>query len=160
MTMTQFLRCALLLSTLPLASGCQHKDTDPQPANYDELALDTGHWEWDRSTLGWAGNRTPATEGYSRQLVFGTGGQLLLRRSGQANYRTPYQLSMGVLPRCGFGQQRFPIITYSTNEETLPNDDRKTYSIEQQNGQQMLRIDGESACVDGGAYEMYHWVKE
>ena len=147
-----------LLAALPLAAGCHHQD-DPRPAaTYDELALGTGHWEWDVSTLGFAGNRTPATEGYTRQLVFGAGGQLLLRRGGQADYRTTYQLSMGVLPRCGTGQQNFPIITYSTNEKTLPNDDRKTYSIEQRSGQQVLLIDGESACVDGGAYETYHWV--
>ena len=149
----------MLLAALPLAVGC-HRDADIRPANYDELALGTGHWEWDRSTLGWASNSTPTTEGYTRQLVFGTGGQLLLRRSGQADYRTTYQLSMGTLPFCSSNQKSFPIITYATNEEKLPNNDRRTYTIDQQNGQQLLNITGEDACVDGGGYEMYHWVAE
>lgn len=157
--MKQLLRYALLLTTLPLATSCHHKD-DPQPANYDELALGTGHWEWNQTTLGLVGNRTPATEGYTRQLVFGAGGQLLLRRSGQPDYRTTYQLSMGTLPRCGTSQQSFPIITYSTNEEKLPDNDRKTYSLAQRNSQQVLRITGEDACVDGGAYETYLWIAE
>jgi hypothetical protein len=149
----------LLVGASQLVTGCQH-DVDIRPANYDELGLGTGHWEWDVSTLGWAGNRTPVTEGYSRQLVFGSGGQLLLRRSGQGDYRTSYQLSMGPLPRCGNKQANFPIVTYSTGEEKLPNNERKTYTISQQQGQQVLRIVGEDACVDGGAYETYHWVAE
>jgi len=157
--MTRLLSFAALLATAPLLAGCQ-RDGDIQPAHYDELALATGHWEWDRSTLGWAGNRSPATEGYTRQLVFEPGGQLLLRRSGQADYRTSYQLSMGPLPRCGYGQANFPLMTYATNEEKLPNNDLKTYTITQQNGQQLLSITGEAACVDGGAYETYHWVAE
>ncbi|AMR26807.1 hypothetical protein A0257_06570 [Hymenobacter psoromatis] len=157
--MNKLLRYATLLAVSQLAAGCQH-DADIRPSNYDELALGTGHWEWDHSTLGWAGNRSPATEGYTRQLVFGTGGQLLLRRSGQSDYRTSYQLSMGPLPRCGYKQASFPLITYSTSEEKLPNNERKTYAINQQSGQQVLSITGEDACVDGGAYETYHWVAE
>lgn len=148
-----------LLGASQLAAGCQ-RDEDIRPANYDELALDTGHWEWDRSTLGWAGSRSPATEGYTRQLVFGPGGQLLLRRSGQPDYRTRYQLSMGPLPRCGTGAANFPVVTYTTPEDRLPNNERKTYITTQQNGRQVLNIVGESACVDGGAYETYHWVAE
>lgn len=157
----RFLLASLLLGAAQLTTGCTHDtEADVRPANYDELALGTGHWEWNRSTLGWAGNRSPTTEGYTRQLVFGAGGQLLLRRSGQPAYRTSYQLSMGTLPRCGFDQRNFPIITYSTGEATLPNNERKSYDISQQNGQQMLSITGEDACVDGGAYETYHWVAE
>ncbi|QKG56940.1 hypothetical protein GKZ68_10050 [Hymenobacter sp. BRD128] len=156
--MRKFLRYALLLSAA-LATGCQ-READIRPSSYDELALDTGHWEWDVSTLGWAGNRTPATEGYTRQLVFGAGGQLLLRRSGQGDVRTSYQLSMGQLPRCGTNQANFPIVTYSTGEEKLPNNERKTYTISQQNGLQVLHITGEDACFDGGAYETYHWVAD
>ena len=149
-----------LLVALPLVSGCRH-DADPRPAaTYDELALGTGHWEWDRSTLGRAGSHTPDTEGYTRQLVFGAGGQLLLRRNGQADYRTTYQLSMGTLPFCGTSQKSVPIITYSTNEDKLPNNDRRTYSLYQQNSQQMLGITGEAACGDAGAFETYHWVAE
>ncbi len=157
--MNRLLRYIALLATSQLAASCQH-DADIRPNNYDELALATGHWEWNSSTLGWAGNRSPASEGYTRQLVFGAGGQLLLRRSGQGDYRTSYQLSMGPLPRCGDKQANFPIITYSTSEEKLPNNERKTYAISQQNGQQVLSITGEDACVDGGAYELYHWVAE
>ncbi|GAA4504469.1 hypothetical protein GCM10023172_30710 [Hymenobacter ginsengisoli] len=157
--MRKLLLYGLLLSAAQLATGCQ-QDVDIGPASYDELALAAGHWEWDQSTLGWAGNRSPATEGYTRQLVFGAGGKLLLRRRGQPDYHTTYQLSMGTLPRCGMGPASLPIITYSTQEEKLPNNERRTYTIEQRNSQQVLRIVGEDACVDGGAIETYHWVAD
>ncbi|WP_223649233.1 hypothetical protein [Hymenobacter psoromatis] len=163
--MNRLLLYAALLATSQLAAGCQH-DADIRPANYDELALGTGHWEWDYTGYQ-SGKRDPSTEGYRRQLVFGAGGQLLLRRTGlllhqgsQPDYRTTYQLSMGTLPLCGTSQKSFPIITYSTNEEKLPNNERRTYSLVQQNGQQGLYITGEAACGDGGAYETYHWVAE
>lgn len=151
---------ALLAISLALVvTGCQ-TDADVRPANYDELAMATGHWEWDVSTLGWAGNRTPATEGYTRQLVFGHSNQLVLRRSGQPDYTTSYQLSMGPLPSCGTGTRSFPIVTFSTGESRLPTNERKTYTISQEHERQVLRLDGELACVDGGAYETYHWVAE
>jgi hypothetical protein len=157
--MRTLLRYALLLSAAQLVASCQ-QEASIRPTNYDELALSSGHWEWDSSTLGWPGNRTPATMGYSRQLIFRAGGQLVLRRSGQDDYYTSYQLSMGPLPRCGHNNANFPIITYSTNEEQLPNNARKTYVISQQQGQQLLTITGEDACVDGGISESYHWVPE
>lgn len=147
-----------LLPLLALGSGCQ-TDADIRPANYDELALATGHWEW-VSTDYDSGKLTPATEGYARQLLFGASNHLTLRRSGQSDYHTTYQLAMGALPRCGTGSQNFPTVTYATNEPTLGNNDRKTYSIAQQDGRQVLSITGEAACVDGGAYETYYWVAE
>ena len=147
-----------LLALLALATSCQ-RDADIRPANYDELALATGHWEW-LATSYQSGPRTPTTEGYSRQLVFGAGSQLTLRRSGQADYATTYQLSMGTLPHCGTGTQGFPIVTYATQESQLPNNDRRTYNTSQRNGRQELSIVGEVACVDGGAYETYQWVAE
>lgn len=147
-----------LLPLLALGTGCQ-TDADLRPTTYDELAMATGHWEW-LSTSYMSGLRTPTTEGYTRELLFGAGSQLTLRRSGQPDYRTTYQLAMGSLPYCGAAQPRVPTITYATNEPTLGNNDRKAYSIAQQDGRQVLSITGEAACVDGGAYETYYWVAE
>lgn len=147
----------LLLLPLLALGACQ-TDADLRPASYDELALATGHWEW-LSTSYLSGSRTPATEGYSRQLLFGAGSQLTLRRSGQPDYRTTYQLAMGTLPRCG-STANVPTITYATNEATLDNNDRKTYGIRQQNGRLLLSLAGETACVDAGAYETYYWVAD
>ena len=156
--MKKLLCYAALLVTAQLATSCQTDDI--RPANYDELAMATGHWEWDASALGWAGQRSPATEGYTRQLVFGTSGHLLLRRSGQDDYRGSYQLSMGTMPRCGAAQLTAPLLTYATSEPRLPNDERKSYQVAQQRGQQTLTLVGESVCLDGGAIETYHWVAE
>jgi len=148
----------LLLSLLALGSSCQ-TDADLRPATYDELAMDTGHWEW-VSTAYMSGLRTPTNEGYTRKLLFGPSSQLTLRRSGQDDYRTTYQLAMGTLPYCGQNTPSIPTITYATNEKGLFNNERKTYSISQQNGRQMLSITGEAACVDGGATETYYWVAD
>jgi len=145
----------LLLAALPLAAGCQ-TDAYIVPADYDALALATGHWEWENSSYQ-SGLQTPATLGYARQLVFGPEGKLVVRRSGQADYRATYQLSMGTPQPCGGAP--VPLVTYP-NEPELGNTNAKLYTLSQRNGQQMLTIAGEGLCVDNGAAETYHWVAE
>lgn len=148
----------LVMAGACLLAGCQ-TEADIRPATYDELALGTGHWEWDGSAY-MSGTLTPATEGYTRQLTFGADHQLLLRRSNQPDLRVPYQLAVGMLLHCGTGSTTFPIVTYATGETSLPNGDRRTYTVTQRNGGQLLSITGENACVDAGGYETYHWVAE
>lgn len=145
----------LLLAALPLAAGCQ-TDADIVPADYDALALATGHWEWESSSYQ-SGLQTPATLGYARQVVFGPEGKLLVRRPGQADYRTTYQLSMGTPQPCGGAP--VPLVTYRS-EPALGNTDAKLYTLSQRLGQQTLTIAGEGLCVDNGALETYHWVAE
>jgi hypothetical protein len=149
----------LLVAAFALLSvtGCQSIGDEVQPRNYDALALETGHWEWDASTLGWAGRRTPASMGFTRQLVFSADGKVLIQHDGKLNKRTSYQLSMGDLQKCSIKQ--VPIITFETDSD-VPNNDRKTYSITKSIEGQQLTLVGEDACVDGGAYETYHWVAE
>ncbi|MDJ0364162.1 hypothetical protein QMK33_03285 [Hymenobacter sp. H14-R3] len=155
--MNRLLLFATLLLTTQLATSCQD-EADIRPASYDELAMATGHWEWD-TTGSFAGLRTPATEGYSRQLTFRPEGQLMLRRSGQPDYQTSYQLTMGTPAPCG-SVSPVPLLVFTTEEATLPNDARKLYTLSQQGGQQTLLLTGESVCLDGGSEEKYHWVAE
>ncbi|RZK24234.1 MAG: hypothetical protein EOO56_02230 [Hymenobacter sp.] len=147
----------LLLALLGLlsTSGCK-KDDDMRPANYDILAMETGHWEWDNTSF-FLTRFTPDTEGYSRQLTFtdsrqATVRQLLLRRANQPDQFIPYQLSVGA--------GGSPTLTYNTSEGRWTNNDVKLYRITQQNGQQILQLTGEKAASDAGGYETYHWVKE
>ena len=148
----------LLALALLSAAGCQRRGDDVQPNNYDALALETGHWEWE-STSYFRQQRTPATEGYTRQLVFTADGNVLIQHDHKLNKKRAYTLSMGPLPSCGTPQAAVPIITYETDSD-LPNNDRKTYSIIKSPTGQSLTLVGEAACVDGGAYEAYRWVKE
>jgi hypothetical protein len=149
----------LLVAALALASftGCESIGDEVQPRSYDALALEAGHWEWDASVLGWSGRRTPASMGFTRQLVFSSDGKVLIQHDGKLNKRTSYQLSMGDLQKCSIKQ--VPIITFETDSD-VPNNDRKTYSITKSIEGQQLTLVGEDACVDGGAYESYHWVAE
>jgi hypothetical protein len=147
---------------LPLAtfvllavSGCQQED-EIQPISYDALALGTGHWEWE-STAYMGGKRTPATQGFTRQLLFGANGQLSIYHSNRLNKQTAYVLSMGTT--CSPSQPPVPIITYETDSD-VPNNDRKSYTIIKTATGQSLSLVGEAACADAGAYETYHWVKE
>lgn len=144
-----------LLAALPLATGCQ-TDADINPANYDVLALATGHWEWDNSAYQ-SGLQTPASLGYTRQVVFGPEGKLVVRRRGQADYHSTYQFSMGMPQPCGMAP--VPLVTYRS-EPDLGNTDVKLYTLSQRTGQQVLTIAGEGLCVDKGAHETYHWVAE
>jgi len=147
----------LLTSALLSATGCQRKDDEVQPSSYDALALETGHWEWE-STGYSRQQRTPSTEGFTRQLVFGADGQVVIQHDGKLNKKTAYTLSMGTLANCSTSAT-VPIITYETDSD-LPNNDRKTYSITKSPTGQSLTLTGENACIDTGAFETYHWVKE
>jgi hypothetical protein len=143
----------LLIALLGLFSltGCERSADEIRPANYDILAMETGHWEWEKTAF-FGPQYTPSTEGYTRQLVFTAGNQLLLRRSSQSDQSFNYQLAVG--------QGGMPTVTFNTNEGKLTNNEVKYYHVTQQNGQQLLQLTGEEAYRDGGGYETYHWVKE
>jgi hypothetical protein len=145
----------LAASVLLSASGCQQED-EVLPTSYDALALGSGHWEWE-STAYMAGKRTPATQGFSRQLLFGANGQVSIYHSNRLNKQTAYTLSMGTT--CNPSQPPIPIITYETDSD-VPNNDRKSYTITKTASGQSLSLVGEAACVDAGAYETYRWVAE
>lgn len=149
----------LLPLALTLLAGCQ-TDADLRPANYDELAMATGHWEWDRSTLGFSGSVIPVTTGYTRQLVFGPDRQLTLRRSQQADYHTDYQFSIYKVDSPAGGTVSHPAVRFTTNESDLANNPLKFYTLSQQQGQQVLTLVGEQASRDAGTIETYHWVAE
>jgi hypothetical protein len=143
----------LLLALFGLfsTSSCKKNDEEIRPTNYDILAMETGHWEWDK-TLYFGPSYTPATEGYTRQLVFRADRQLLLRRSNQSDKTTSYQLSVN--------PSGMPTVTYNIDEGNLTNNDNKYYRISQENGEQILQLTGEEASRDAGGYETYHWVAE
>ncbi|MGI4761556.1 MAG: hypothetical protein ACRYF0_12660 [Janthinobacterium lividum] len=145
-----------LLGTSQLLGGCK-TDSDLRPANYDELAMASGHWQWDRSALGFSYTKTPASIGYSRQLVFGPDHRLLLRRDGQADFATTYQLSACTPPG---GTKSLPALRFDTAETELPTGSLRYYEVSQQNGQQLLTLVGERAVLDADAIETYHWVAE
>jgi hypothetical protein len=157
--MRKFLRYVLLLSAAQLVASCQ-TDTDLRPASYDELAMATGHWEWDRSTLGFAYNKTPASVGYTRQLTFGPDHRLVLRRSGQPDYATTYQFTIYQVTSPTGAVVSHQAVSFDTEEADLPTNALKYYDISQQNGQQQLILTGEKAYLDGGAIEAYHWVAD
>lgn len=146
-----------LCAVLALLAAC-HTDADIRPAHYDELAMATGHWEWDSSAYD-SGTRTPATVGYTRQLTFGPDNHLLLKQGDNPAASGTYELSAGALPRCNSAAS-VPVVTFATHEPALPNNDRKAYRLSNQSGRQTLLLTGEAACADGGAYEQYHWVPE
>jgi len=148
----------LLTSALLSATGCQREGDEVQPSGYDALALETGHWEWESTTYR-TGRRTPATEGFTRQLVFGADKQVVIQHDKRLNKKTTYSLSMGTLPNCPTSTSTVPIISYETDSD-LPNNDRKTYSIVKTTTSQSLVLMGEGACIDAGSTEAYRWVKE
>ncbi len=145
----------LLLFAALAGAACKH-DADTRPAGYDILAEATGHWEWE-STAYQSGPRTPASMGFTRQVVFGDGGHLTVRRSGQADYLTTYKLSQGPNGPCVGTND--PLVTFAS-EKDLANNDTKIYRLSQQNSQRQLLLVGVGACFDFGAFETYRWVAE
>ncbi|GAB3634874.1 hypothetical protein GCM10027422_04640 [Hymenobacter arcticus] len=148
----------LLFATLLLTTGCQ-EEADIRPSSYDELAMATGHWEWDSWQNGFSGTRTPASVGFTQQLTFGAGGQLTIRRNGELLHQESYQLSVGTFTRCGQQYTQVPLLTFA-NRLPLPNDEAKTYDLIHQGNQMTLKLIGRETRVDYGAFETYHWVAE
>ena len=146
----------LVTSALFSAAGCQRTGDEVQPRSYDALALETGHWEWE-STGRQGGLQTPATVGFTRQLVFGADGQVLIQHDGKLNKKPAYTLSMGLA--CAQPQVSVPRIAFETDSD-VPNSNDKTYTITKSSTGQTLTLAGIAVCVDAGATELYHWVPE
>ena len=94
--------CLVLLALL-IEGGCKSK-TEPQPsaelADTDALMHAQGYWEWERSA-DFSSTVTPASLGFSRQLIFKNDGLVHIYHNRQPALQPAYQLSNGVLPRCG-----------------------------------------------------------
>ncbi|MBC6697873.1 hypothetical protein [Hymenobacter sp. BT190] len=144
---------ALVVCTTNMAALCCRDDIDQVPANFDTLAQKPGHWEWQHSAIE-GPIVSPATVGYSRQLVFGTSGQLHIRHDSQPFSEVPYQISRGPLPKCGAPQQTMDLVTFTAE---LANDHLKAYSIKTDASGTHLKLEGENACLDGGYTETYLW---
>lgn len=155
--MKPILLCLMLISLLAVVS-CKSK-SDPQPAiaDTDILMQSTGYWEWVSSiTLG--AQLTPASIGFSRELIFKNDGLLHIYHNRQPFIQPPYELSTGTLTQCGASPQ--PIILQLvryTAEPQIPNNELRTYSIRLSPTDTTLSITGAAACMDAGYYEMYRW---
>lgn len=147
------LAMALTVCSTNMAALCCHDETSQLPANLDTLAQKQGYWEWQNSVTE-GPIVSPATVGYSRQLVFGVNGQLGIRHNNQPFSEVPYQVSTGTLPHCGLPQQTVDLVTFTAE---LTNNARKAYSISTDAAGTHLMLSGEDACVDGGYTETYLW---
>lgn len=155
---TSFVLLCVACFTNMAALCCRPLEPGEFPANYDALAQEQGYWEWNQNnTEGPA--VSPATVGFSRQLTFAPNGQLTIRHDGQNHSEVAYQLSEGTFPRCGSQQPALPIVTF-VPEEQVPNNERKSYTVEITPTGRTLCMVGEDACTDGGYYEYYTWHKE
>ena len=149
---------AVVCLTNMAALCCRPTEPGDLPANYDVLAQDQGYWEWERNVTE-GPVVSPATTGFSRQLVFGADGQLIIRHNGQAHSQVSYQLSTGTFPRCGTPQPVLPLVTFAP-EPQVPNNERKSYTVDITATGRTLSLVGEDACTDGGYYESYTWHEE
>ena len=144
------------------ATGCHSAGDEVQPRSYDALALATGHWEWEKTIVGFSPIQTPATVGFTRQLVFGEDGRLRIQHNRKSAKTADYTLSMGTVAGCGDAQPPVPLIVYEADPEirTGLGGNRKAYVLSKVGATQYLFLTYDYACVDGGAYETYHWVAE
>lgn len=148
----------LLLVSLLAVGSCKSK-SDPQPAitDTDVLMQANGCWQWESSkTRG--GQLTPASVGFSRELIFKRDGLVHIYHNRQPFTQPAYWLSTGMLSQCGAPPQPItvPLVRYAA-EPQIPNNDLRTYSIRLSPTDTTLSITGESACIDGGSCEIYRW---
>lgn len=147
---------SLLLLALLLAVGSCKSKSDPQPtiADTDVLMHANGYWAWESSTtLG--GQITPASVGFSRELIFKSDSLVHIFHNLQATAQPTYQLSTGVLSSCG-QTIAVPLVRYVA-EPQIPNNELRSYFIRLSPTDTMLSITGAAACLDGGYYELYRW---
>lgn len=109
-----------LLLVIMLAVGSCKSKSDPQPAiaDTDVLMQANGYWQWENSkTRG--GQLTPASVGFSRELIFKNDGRVHIFHNRQATIQPAYRLSIGVLNLCG-QQIAAPLVNYAA-EPQIPN---------------------------------------
>lgn len=156
--MKPFTFCLLLLPLLA-ASSCATK-TDPKPAqisDLDVLLQSSGYWEW-QSSASRGSQLTPSSVRFNRELIFKTDGLVHIYHNRQPFLQPAFQLSTGALKLCGAPPQPTnALLVRYTAESQIPNDDLRAYSIRLSSTDTTLRIQGESACVDGGRFETYRW---
>ncbi|MBC8084496.1 MAG: hypothetical protein H7Z21_14960 [Hymenobacter sp.] len=151
----KLLSASILCFSLLSLTACKPDEDSLSPAGYDTLAQDIGYWEW-QSNQTRGSLLTPATVGFSRQLLFDTNNQLTIYHDGQVYSQVPFQLSVGLRPSCGSPQSAVPLVLY-TAEPQIWNDDLKTYWVEVTPTGQTLHLEGAAACVDAGQHEAYVW---
>ena len=147
-----------MLLSLPAVDNCKSK-SDPQPAiaDTDVLMQANGYWQWE-SNARMISQLTPISVGFSRELIFKRDGLVHIYHNRQLFTQPAYQLSTGMLSQCGAPPQPItvPLVRYAA-EPQIPNNDLRTYSIRLSPTDTTLSITGESACIDGGSYEIYRW---
>lgn len=151
--------CLVLLALL-IEGGCK-SNHEPQPsaelADTDVLMHAQGYWEWERSAS-FRSTITPASLGFSRQLIFKKNGFVHIYHNRQPALQPAYQLSNGVLTYCAPQPQPIAVtLVRYTAEPQVPNNDLRSYLIRLSPTDTTLNLVGEAACVDGGAYESYRW---
>ena len=115
-------RRAALVAAVAIGStvlaGCTASITGPRTGI-------EGHWRWVKSEGGLLpADRTPATEGYSLTLVFGSNGVVQLLQDGNPSGETTYEVTLGTLgahegspvirygePLLGFAEQGYQFVT-------------------------------------------------
>ena len=148
-----------LFLNLLMVSSCT-SNNEPKPpesstADLDVLVKTHGYWEWE-SSVSMGSSLKPSTIGFTRQLVFKSDSLVHIYHNQQLFAQPRYDLSAGLLSRCGQPQITVPLVRY-TAEAQLPNNDLRTYLIQASPTDTTLSITGEAACVDGGYYENYRW---
>lgn len=109
---------AIVVVGTAVLAGCSASLTAPQSGI-------EGHWRWVKSEGGLLpADRTPATEGHSMALVFGTDGVARLLWNGNPSGETTYQVTIGTPgahegspviryaePLLGFAEQGYQFVT-------------------------------------------------
>lgn len=153
----------LLLAGLAIAGGCKSK-TEPQPeqpvgaatepfdSESDILSRSHGYWEWVSST-GLAFRATPASVGYTRQLLFKSDSVLYVSHNQQLEIHPFYHLHAGP-SHCS--STSLPLVDFDA-EPQIRNNRVRDYKIYRTPTDTTLRLIGEWTCVDGGNIETYKW---
>ncbi|WP_035562799.1 hypothetical protein [Hymenobacter sp. IS2118] len=153
-----------VFSFLILAISACSTTPDPSPvilADTDVLMKANGYWEW-QSSSGFRWQQTPASVGFSRQLVFKSDGKVHIYHNHQPELQAVYRLSTGVNNNCQPPQPQpvaVPMIEYTAEPQFL-NNGLRTYGISVSANDSMLYITNTALCADGGAAELYHWRKK
>ena len=93
----------------------------------DMLLQSTGYWAWQSST-GMSRQLTPASVGFSRELIYKTDGLVHIYHNQQPAMQPVYKLSLDVLSQCGTQPPPLGInLVHYTAEPQIPSDELHEY---------------------------------
>ncbi|SNC77660.1 hypothetical protein SAMN06265337_4260 [Hymenobacter gelipurpurascens] len=157
-----------LTLALALGSSCHSEaNEEPTPAEQleeidqdgDVLMQANGSWEWVSTTKDVlnSSSSTPATVGFTRQLIFKADGKVYIHHNQKLVQQPAYGRRNGGDKFCDASYLRNWVVYAGETDPKISSTDARWYRITITKTDTTLTLGSEASCSDAGVHELYRW---